>query len=348
MLKFLKDKLKTYIDHRIENSTQELQNKLNQRIKDANNSLFKNIEYFKNNLSLQHHNPGSPQKRYVFICGFARNATSILSEVLNSSTEVFIGSEINVHMLEDNPKSFLVYGGETIEEQFNNRKISELPICYKGAFIPGSTTPSDYSLLDFLNRNTEAYQIAGDKMALSDFKYGEKTQQQMLDSFCQKYPDAIYFFTLRSPSEVFSSFSRMFPNSSFESLVQSLLETWKIILTQFLILNQSYIIFADDITGELLPELEEILDTKLNFAKEYLGRSFKSNHKSAEQVNALSSEKLNILEDCEKVFGEIRSVFDKESTLVKKNRSYFISLKVVNFCENIDGIIDRIGISTQS
>ncbi|MCH9653053.1 MAG: hypothetical protein K0U86_03730 [Planctomycetes bacterium] len=251
-------------------------------------------------------------------------------------------------MLEDNPKSFLVYGGETIEEQFNNRKISELPICYKGAFIPGSTTPSDYSLLDFLNRNTEAYQIAGDKMALSDFKYGEKTQQQMLDSFCQKYPDAIYFFTLRSPSEVFSSFSRMFPNSSFESLVQSLLETWKIILTQFLILNQSYIIFADDITGELLPELEEILDTKLNFAKEYLGRSFKSNHKSAEQVNALSSEKLNILEDCEKVFGEIRSVFDKESTLVKKNRSYFISLKVVNFCENIDGIIDRIGISTQS
>ncbi len=346
MLNFLKKKLKTYIDHEVEKSTQELQKTINQRIKDANNSILNKVEHL-NNLSFENPNPSSTQKRYVFICGYARNATSILSEILNSSTEVFIGSEINVHMLEDNPESFLVYGGETLEEQFNNRKVSELQICYKGAFIPGSTTPADYSLFDFLSRNTEAYRIAGDKMALSDFKYGERTQQQMLDTFCHKYPDAIYFFTLRSPREVFSSFTQMFPNSTFESLVQSLLETWKVILSQFLILNQSYIIFADDITGDLIPELEQILNTNLNFPKEFLGRSFKSNHKSSDHLNTLPSEKQKILEDCENVFGEIRSVFDKESTLVKKNRAYFISLKVVNFCEKIDDIINRTEILKQ-
>lgn len=326
MLGYIKKKIKAYIDIKTEQSEQELKKYID------NQTIF----------LLQKMNLDLPKKQYLFICGFARSATTILMDILNSSDEALIGSEINVHLLERNANLFSSYSDETIEEQFNNRKIAEGDArslsLHKSSHLTGKTLPADYQLVHFFQCNSGNYRIVGDKIALSDAMYNGETSQAQFESFSNKYRDSIFLFTLRSPGEVLCSFKKMFPGTSFYSVSRALIDTYRMILSQFLFLDRAYIIFADDVVGDLLPELESLLDTKLTFSGEKLGAPFKGKHDIFSEETGFSSEEINLVESMEKVFGEIKSTFLDENTFIKKSKSDFVAKKIARINENIEQI----------
>jgi len=334
MLQYLKKKIAAYIDLKVKEDIHRIEGDLTQKV------LTQCRHKFQAPPSLSE--PASQNHKFVFICGFARSATTILMDILNSSTEVFIGSEINVHILEVDPDAFAGYGGISIEEQFNNRKKSELPLIYKCGFLPGHTTSSSYSLATFFTQNVPQYRIVGDKIALGDASTHDKSHQQLMEYFCSQNPDATFFFTLRHPLEVLSSYYQMFPDSSLESVMRAMTDTWILILTQFLILNRSYLIFADDVTGELVSELEVLLETKFQFARNSLGKSFKTVHNLEEKMKQFPESQQQIFSKLEETYQQIKELFDIEKTLVKKNRSDLVAKKTANIIQNIERTQDLI------
>jgi carbamoyltransferase len=265
--------------------------------------------------------PGVASSR-LHVVGYARSGTTILMDILNSSSDVFLFSELNLHVLRKFPELFSAYGGDGFVEHFAERKRKELPLCYKGAIPPSNDldflTPDQY-----VDAVGQRFRYVGDKIATAHRSMGGVLDLELLKEFLDQEDKsgAVLILTLRRPSENLLSVSKMFPEADLRLWGKSIAETSVAIVESFLRGNQSYLVFHEDISASLVAELSELLEIEFTLSPELVGAvhqktksaQFSINDPWVEELDAAYSELYKIY-GCDK--GAIKH--SKTDGLIKK------------------------------
>lgn len=208
----------------------------------------------------------------LHVVGYARSGTTIVMDILNSSSDVFLFSELNLHVLRKFPELFSAYGGDGFVEHFAERKRKELPLSYKGA-VPPSTDLDFLTPDQYVDAVGQSFRYVGDKIATAHRSMGGVLDIELLKDFLEQEDEsgAVLIFTLRRPSENLLSVSKMFPEAELKLWGKSIAEASVAIIESFLRGNQSYLVFHEDIGPSLIAELSELLGIKFSLSPELVG-----------------------------------------------------------------------------
>lgn len=148
----------------------------------------------------------------LFVVGHARSGTSILQHALNTSPEIFLFSEANLHQSHDKPGFAAWY--RTMHANFNNP-----PSKSTSCLDPDDPSGNAW---DVLQRLRQQYRLVGDKMAFRSRRLGydfSRCYRFLQDHFTGSH----IIGTLRNPRDVLASNEQMFrPNNMIEYLVSYL------------------------------------------------------------------------------------------------------------------------------
>ena len=221
----------------------------------------------------------NPQHNRLYVVGYGRSGTTIIMEILNSSDEIFLFSELNLHVLRRNTEAFVKYGGNNFIEHYAERKKMELTYGSKGA-IPPAPAVLDYrhaipSPDEYIDTVGKPYRYIGDKIATAHRMWDGVADIDILEEFLEKEEkeDAIIIYTLRRPSENLLSVSKMIPDADIRSWGRSIAEAMIVVIKSFVRSSNSYLVFHEDIGRSLIPELSNLLVVDLPFNPELVGAS---------------------------------------------------------------------------
>lgn len=283
----------------------------------------------------------------LHVVGYARSGTTILMDILNSSKDVFLFSELNLHVLRKFPNIFSGYGGDGFVEHFAQRKRKELPIIYKGALPPSTNldflTPDQY--VDAVGQN---YRYVGDKIATAYRSMDGVSDIELLQDFLKQEDErgALIILTLRRPSENLLSVSKMFPDADLRQWGKSIAETTITLLESFLRGNQSFLVFHEDIGPSLISELSELLGINFSLSAELVGGAHQTTKGARLSLNEPWLYALDeAYSDLYKLYGCDDSAIKHSKTdgLIKKLALVVARLKVVasNFPAQDDSIVSN-------
>ncbi|QGX41335.1 hypothetical protein [Permianibacter aggregans] len=258
--------------------------------------------------------------RKLHIIGFARSGTTITMDILNSSPDVFIFNELNLHALRHDITVFRDYGGDNFLEQFLARKMAELPQLYKGAIVPdvieSFSTPDE-----LITALMGQFQYVGDKIALAARDFSGRSDIELIDEFVRRERNATLIFCLRKPSEILYSVSKMFPGANIAEWFDCICRYMNLALRAFLHSNSAMLVFHAGINCKLISDLETVLGINCQISINAVGRKFQ--HKSIDYPSEISERCCEIdvkfieLEN-HLTAGEIALVFSRTDFLVKK------------------------------
>lgn len=224
---------------------------------------------------LQQIHTASSQRLHVV--GYARSGTTILMDILNSSSRVFLFSEFNLHALRRFPELFSAYGGNNFVEHFAERKRKELPLYYKGA-VPPSTGNKFLTPDEYIDAVGQDFLYIGDKIATAHRTLAGVSDLDFLKGLLEQEEQsgALLIFTLRRPSENLLSISKMFPDAELKLWGKSIAETTIAIVEAFLKGNRSYLVFHEDIGPSLITELSDLLGIEFPLSPKLVGAEHQS------------------------------------------------------------------------
>jgi hypothetical protein len=215
--------------------------------------------------------------RRLHVIGYARSGTTILMDILNSSGDVFLFSELNLHVLQKLEKSSGKPAEGDFLQEFLERKKRELPLLYKSAVPPVTevATPAANDTDTYFSSLGKRFLYVGDKIATSHRTMAGVPDIVALEEFIQREEqrDAVMFFTLRRPSENLVSVAKMFPEADVKAWAKSLAESMLVFVKSFLTGNRSYLVFHEDIGPELVDEMSEMLDVDFPISPALVGKS---------------------------------------------------------------------------
>jgi len=173
-------------------------------------------------------------ERGLFIVGPARSSTSFTLDILNSSREVLLFSEMEYGILQNFPEQFAAYEGRDPIEHFNNknRSFGSKPEC-KGYNIPQFLT-EHFQKGEFWQYLEKQYRYIGEKVALSPgWERGHFLFEETVSWHANNVPFAKYLLCLRDPAQVARSHVRTFGASGARlisyviSAVEATVELWR-------------------------------------------------------------------------------------------------------------------------
>jgi carbamoyltransferase len=279
----------------------------------------------------------------LHIIGYARSGTTIMMDILNSSSEVFLFSELNLHVLRKFPELFSSYGGDGFVEHFAERKRKELPLTYKGAVPPSSDL--DYLTPDqYVDAVGQSFRYVGDKIATSHRYMGGVLDLELLKDFLEQEDKsgAVLIFMLRRPSENLLSISKMFPEADLKLWGKSIAETSIAIMEYFLKGNQSYLVFHEDINPSLVVELSELLGMKFTLSPELVGTA----HQTTK--NAQFSIDDPWVGELDSAYYELYKIYRCDKNTIKHSKTDGLIKKISSVLIKIKDIIAQIPINQNS
>lgn len=272
-----------------------------------------------------------PQRLHVI--GYARSGTTILMDILNSSSDVFIFSELNLHVLRKFPDLFSGYGGDDFVEHFTKRKEKELPLCYKGASSPIINhcflTPDEY--IDAVGQN---YLYVGDKIATCNRMMDGVPDIDLLKEFIDEEErlSAVLIFTLRRPSENLLSVKQMFPDADLKLWGKSFAETMVAIVESFIKGKNSYLVFHEDIGGGLVSVLSDRLGMFLSISPNLVGKDYQSTRGQGILLEELWVVALDA------IYSEIYNLYQCDAGPLKCSKTDGIVKKISKILKSMDNV----------
>ncbi len=215
----------------------------------------------------------------LHVVGYARSGTTILMDILNSSPDMFVFSELNLHALRHYPDLFAGYGGAGFVEHFDARKKFELKARYKGAIAP--RTAAEYDTPDeYIDAIGEDYRYVGDKIATGCRLMEGVPDIDLLRTFVEteERAGATMLFTMRRPGENLQSVLKMFPDADADEWGRSIAQTMVLVLEAFLAGNRSALVFHQDIAPPLIAELSTMLEIELPMSHTLVGSVYRTKH----------------------------------------------------------------------
>ena len=193
----------------------------------------------------------------LFVIGSARSGTSIIMHILNSSPDVYMLGEPNLHWNWDNRSFVFHYNKQHSMNGWGPTRSTYLP----SSWI--TLTPRE--IFKKLESN---FSLVGAKIAFPTFSEPHSnaaqinTVDKVLDFHASNFLDASYIHTLRDPLSVLISSKKLFVDCSTNDVLGGWLMSILFHLSAAAIFPRSWFICHHYLNQDLLPRLEEILDTR--------------------------------------------------------------------------------------
>lgn len=193
----------------------------------------------------------------LFVVGHARSGTSVLHMALNTSPDIFLLGEANLH--QHHAKSGFARWYRSMHESFSNLRT-------KGLSCPTPDDPEGDGW-DVLLKLRRHYRFVGDKVAFRSRGLGYDFDGcfQFLQDF---FPKAHIIGTLRHPRDVLASHALMFPEVGLAPAVVSYLECLALEIDLLATFDDAVILVHEHIEESTFIRLGEWLNCDLSHAYE--------------------------------------------------------------------------------
>ncbi len=217
----------------------------------------------------------------LFIVGHARSGTSILMDALNSSTDIYMFGEANLHVSAN--RNDFVEWYNSMHRQFGNPE-------YKGTYCPEGGNESANGI-DTIVSLARRFKYVGDKLAFNSETFGLDFEGFL--PFAAKYfLRSTYLCALRNPLQTISSCLDLFQSGertqdTVDLYADSYLRSIYLQLRVSMLFNRTYFLVHDRITESTFETLSKYLDVDL--AEAWLFYDEKHLHKAVRLVEDLQS-----------------------------------------------------------
>lgn len=137
----------------------------------------------------------------VFILGFARSGTTILTEIVNTASRALILGEANFYMPHEQPR---------FRDRYNTQHFSFRNQVSKSTYAPDFLPISNHLWWEWLEEASTFYSILGDKMAFNAQHFDTVGPAAIMSFFEARFFASHFLFTMRSPVPTLLSIARLF------------------------------------------------------------------------------------------------------------------------------------------
>lgn len=259
----------------------------------------------------------NPDQRNLFIVGHARSGTTIMGDLLNSSSSVELFAELNGFLLDWN-REFI--------REFNERHGSNGYMARKGYYIPptlGGMTPQE-----LLDHRKQCYRYVGEKIAFGPhgiFAGNSDAQEYFLSFHNLHYLSANYIFTMRSPMASLVSMRKLFPSHSCSQLLFGWLRSMEVILSASFLFPHCAIVPLERLSEPLVDSILSALGIRGRFASNWIvpsqdhitQKSFGKLDLVSQSGTAAERSEDDYLSACEELYKTIIDTIDNKSLWFK-------------------------------
>ena len=240
----------------------------------------------------------------VFVLGFARSSTTISTEILNSSTDVFILAEANF---------YLPHQEHRFRDWYNRMHFGFDNQVSKTTYAPDFVPEVDHDWLDWLCAAKTIYPFVGDKMAFSAQHFNFVPPCKIQSFFEARFFKSKYVFTIRDPIQTLLSAAKLFGISTDCGVIAEIIAWLRFVQlwADWVRIFGSTITFdADELDHDTIYRLQKFIGTDLSGAEFFIDKRRRTNHLN---VNAFPI--LNQVKD------ELTMVFDLVKAAMKNSPS---------------------------
>jgi len=190
-------------------------------------------------------------EKYCFIVGNARSSTTIITQIVNSSSSVVLLEEANFYRSSFN---------HNFVDDFNLQHQSTGKFPAKGRFLP--TAWRGKSPLEIMEIYENHYALIGEKIAFGPFGSinGVGQQDLFLDFHYSKFHTSKYLFTAREPLSSLMSLRRLFPLYSASNLLAGWIESLMCVVMAVRLFPFYKVIISDQLNKKTLSNIYSFLN----------------------------------------------------------------------------------------
>lgn len=190
----------------------------------------------------------------LFVIGAARSGTTIMGDILNSSDDICLLSEANLHYSWEMPA--FVYS-------FNNQHRNGGRLTSRSSYLPKSWIGlTAHETLDELRKS---FRIVGSKTAFPPFRDMPDSwaQDDTLNFHMQHFYGSRYFLTLRDPVTCCLSAAKLFPATAPNDLLANWLRSLAFLVLSAQTFPRHWIVPMAWIDANLFNQIETLLQVRL-------------------------------------------------------------------------------------
>jgi len=253
------------------------------------------------------------ERQGVFVVGSARSGTTILSDVLNVSRDVYMLQEACFFCSEQSAK-FVGRDKYDFAAEFNNRHVSYGNPRDKGTYVPTAETP-DRTPLEFMNRMRDRYRYVGDKLAFGPEPHymGEHWESDFLAYHARYFYHSHYFITIRAPHEALWSMHKMFPDRPIAGLFEAWLRTLRTVLELYLAFPNTHLLVLEWLDERMVSRFADVLQTEIALPPGMLGRQYQSSALGKNELVPALRPFRAWHDECAAFYGDVRDSFSPET-----------------------------------
>lgn len=242
----------------------------------------------------------------LFLLGFARSSTSIYTQVLNSSRDIFILGEANFYLPHHEHRFVDWYKKMHIE--FDNQ-------VSKTTYAPDFLPDISHSWLDWLIEAKKCYKLVGDKMAFSAQHFNFVEPNKIQSFFEARFFNSKYIFTLRNPLQTLISTAKLFGISK-EIQIAAEIIAWLRFVQMWAnwvrIFPNTLTFSADAPSSDTICAIQAFLGIDLSGAERFLNNRHRTDHSNVEEFPLIDHMK-----------GDLAMVFELVTMAMKGNLSHW-------------------------
>ncbi|MDZ4783750.1 MAG: sulfotransferase, partial [Planctomycetia bacterium] len=268
---------------------------------------------------IQQHNRLKPEdysaleRQGVFIVGSARSGTTILSDCLNLSPEIYLLQEA-FFFCNDLAGKFAGWDNYDFAATFNARHVGYGNPRDKGTYVPTAAAPAS-TPHEFLNRFRDKYRYLGEKVAFGPQPHymGDDWESDFIAYQARYFYHSQYFVTARAPHEGLWSMHKLFPERPIAALFECWLRSLRTSLELYLAFPHTHLILLEWLDEMTVRRISDILQTDIPLPNDWVGRNHQSSALEADELVPVLQPYRDWCGECGDIYAELRREFSRET-----------------------------------
>jgi hypothetical protein len=209
----------------------------------------------------------------VFILGFARSATTIATQIVNSSPDALILGESNWYIQKE---------GARFRDWYNAMHLIFENQVSKTTYAPDFIPYADHTWWEWIQAASSFYSILGDKMAFSAYHFSVAKPDKILAFFEARFFTSRYVFTIREPVQTLLSVARLFSIQDDYRMTAEIKAWLKFVQlwADWIRIFPNTLTLLADFGSDGLADLRQFLDLELKGAEKLLNPEEQRQHQT--------------------------------------------------------------------
>lgn len=259
------------------------------------------------------------ERQGVFIVGSPRSGTTILSDCLNLSREVYILQEA-AFFCSDLAAEYAGWENYDFASTFNARHVLYGNPRAKGTYVPTAETP-DRTPLEFLNRFRGKYRYLGEKVPFGPQPHymGDQWESDFITYQARHFYHSQYFIIVRAPHEALWSMHKLFPDRPITSVFECWLRCLRTSLELYLAFPQTHLILLEWLDATTVLTISDVLQTEIPLPSGWLGRMHQASALNEGELAPVLQSYRVWCHECGEIYTTLRGEFSRESLQFASN-----------------------------